>query len=203
MNPEYPGIPDDAFIRGDVPMTKAEVRVLALTKARIKERDIVVDVGAGTGSISIEAALLASQGKVFAIEKETAGIELIKANAARFLTTNVETIHGSALEKLGNLPMADVIFVGGSGGHIRKILEAANQILKPDGRLVVMAVTVETLQEALDVMQSLDGYQVDAAGIQITRLRRVGSKNMFQALNPVYIVACTRRESSDREVSHI
>jgi len=155
-------------------------------------------VGAGTGSISIEAALLASQGKVFAIEKEAAGIELIKANAERFLTTNVEIIHGSAPEKLGDLPTADVIFVGGSGGDLRKIIEAANQLLKPDGCLVVMAVTVETLHEALEVMQSLDGYQVDATGIQITRLRRAGSKNMFQALNPVYIVACTRGESNDQ-----
>ncbi|MBP2651140.1 MAG: cbiT [Firmicutes bacterium] len=186
------GIKDDDFIRGEIPMTKEEVRVLALVKARITGTDIVIDIGAGTGSLSVEAAKLASQGQVYAIEKEAEGVELIHANAARFLVPNIKVIHGMAPAKLMGLPQADVIFIGGSGGELRAILEQADQLLKSGGRLVIMAVTIETLQVALTVMQAKAYYQVAASGLQITRLRRAGAKNMFQALNPVYIITCQK-----------
>jgi cobalt-precorrin-6B (C15)-methyltransferase len=198
MKVKFPGIADELFIRGDIPMTKQEVRILAVAKAHIGECDVVIDIGAGTGSLSIEAALLAKSGKIFAVEREAEGVELIRTNAAQFGVTNLEVIAGTAPKALDGLPKADVIFVGGSGGNLAEILEQANVLLSPGGRLIITAVTVETLHDALQAMDCTGGYLVEACGVQITRLRRAGPKNMFQALNPVYIIACTKGGSHDR-----
>ncbi|MDR3565054.1 MAG: precorrin-6Y C5,15-methyltransferase (decarboxylating) subunit CbiT [Negativicutes bacterium] len=198
MSDHFPGIADELFVRGDIPMTKQEVRILALSKACIAEQDIVIDIGAGTGSLSVEAALLARRGKVFAVEREEEGTALIRTNAAKFAVDNIEIIAGEAPGALAGLPAADVIFVGGSGGHLATILAEADRLLKPGGRLVITAVTVETLQQALEITQQRSEYKVEATGVQITRLRRAGSKNMFQALNPVYLIACNKGGHYDR-----
>jgi cobalt-precorrin-6B (C15)-methyltransferase len=194
MNCCYPGIDDQLFIRGNIPMTKQEVRILVLNKARIGAQDIVLDIGAGTGSLTVEAALLARQGRVYAVEREEEGIELIKANASKFGAENIEVILGMAPECLAGVPSVDVVFVGGSGGSLRSILHSADLLLKTGGRMIITAVTVETLNEALTVMRQAPVYKVEAAGISVTRLRLVGEKNMFQALNPVYIITCTKGE---------
>ncbi|MBP2662323.1 MAG: cbiT [Firmicutes bacterium] len=186
------GIPDSQFIRGDIPMTKQEIRILTLAKATIAMNDTVIDIGAGTGSLSVEAALLAEQGKVFAIEREAEGIELIKANAAKFKASNVEAILGAAPEALNGLPTADVILIGGSGGLLPDILACADKLLKPGGRLVITAVTVETLSTALHIMRAKKEYSVDACAVQVTRIQPVGTSNMFKALNPIYIIACSK-----------
>jgi len=182
------GIADSEFIRGDIPMTKQEIRILTLAKARIKATDIVIDIGAGTGSLSVEAALLAEQGRVIAIERQQAGISLIKANAAKFGTANIEVVLGTAPEAMAGLPAADVILIGGSGGKLPAILDCADQLLKQAGRLIVTAVTVETLA-ALNMLRSKGGYSVEACCIQVTRIEQVGTSNMFKALNPIYIIA--------------
>jgi len=195
---KVPGIADELFIRGDIPMTKQEVRILVVTKAHIGESDTVIDIGAGTGSISVEAALLAPRGRVLAVEREEAAIGLIRANADRFAVTNIEIIEGTAPGALTGLPMADVIFVGGSGGHLADILEKASNLLHPGGRLIITAVTVETLHGALKEMQRRSGYQIETFGVQITRVRRAGSQNMFQALNQIYIITCIKGDPNDR-----
>ncbi|SDE84670.1 precorrin-6Y C5,15-methyltransferase (decarboxylating) subunit CbiT [Sporomusa acidovorans] len=186
------GIPDSEFIRGNIPMTKQEIRILTLAKAGINATDTIIDIGAGTGSLSIEAALLAEQGKVFAIERETEGIELIKTNAAKFKVNNVEAILGIAPEALDGLPAADVILIGGSGGRLPDILAYADTLLKPGGRLVITAVTVETLSTALEIMRERKEYSVDACCVQVTKIQAVGASNMFKALNPIYIIACSK-----------
>jgi precorrin-6Y C5,15-methyltransferase (decarboxylating) CbiT subunit len=198
MKIELPGIADELFLRGDVPMTKQEIRLFAVTKARIGPGDTVIDIGAGTGSFSVEAALSAPRGRVFAIEKEADGVALIKANAAKFGAVNIEVRHGAAPQALDGLPAADVIFVGGSGGQLDEILSSADNLLNPGGRLIITAVTLQTLHDALTLMQQRSDYGVEATGIQITRMRQAGSKNMFQALNPIYIIACTKGGSYDR-----
>lgn len=193
------GIPDERFIRDNVPMTKQEVRIISLAKAQIMQNDVVIDIGAGTGSLSIEAALIASDGKVFAIEREEDGVDLIRANASKFGVDNLEIITGSAPAALSGLPAADVIFIGGSGGHLKAILDTASEMLKPGGRLVINAVTVETLYNALGIMQKKIDFKVEACGVQINRIKKLGASNMLQALNPVYVIACIKGGTHDKD----
>lgn len=188
----FPGIEDDQFIRGSIPMTKQEIRMVVLCKAKIASRDIVIDIGAGTGSLSIEAALLAPKGKIYAIEREAEGIELIKQNASKFGIHNIEMINQSAPEALTDLPKADVIFVGGSGGKLASILTGCEDLLQVGGRLLITAVTAETLTNSLAVVQE-QSYVVDCSQIQVSRLKKVGKSHMFQALNPIFIIACTKQ----------
>ncbi|AIF51766.1 precorrin-6Y C5,15-methyltransferase (decarboxylating) subunit CbiT [Pelosinus sp. UFO1] len=188
----FPGIKDEDFIRGDIPMTKQEVRILVLTKAKICPTDTIIDIGAGTGSLSIEAALQASSGKVYAIERHPEGAQLIRSNAIHFGADNIEVISGSAPEALQGLPIADVIFIGGSGGHLQELLAQSNSLLKPNGRLVITAITIETLYDALHSMQAKPEFTVEAFGMQVTRIKQVKSSNMLQALNPIYIIICTK-----------
>lgn len=188
----FPGINDDQFLRGDIPMTKQEVRILVLNKAKICPTDIIIDIGAGTGSLSIEAALQAPQGKVYAIERHPEGASLVRANATKFGVDNVEVISGIAPSALQNIPTADVIFIGGSGGHLHEILAQSNSILKPNGRLIITAITIETLYEALHTMQAKPEFTVEAFGMQVTRIKHIKTSNMLQALNPIYIITSTK-----------
>lgn len=176
-------------------MTKQEIRILALAKARIAPGDIIIDIGAGTGSLSIEAACQALRGQIFAVEREQEGIELIRKNMEKFDIANLETRHGSAPEALTGLPAANVVFIGGSGGHLAAILNKANELLLPGGRLVIMAITVETLQGALQWAKNNRKYTVDACGVQVNRLRAAGSVHMFQALNQIYIITCHKEDN--------
>ena len=125
------GIADTEFIRGNIPMTKEEVRILTLAKAKIKADDIIIDIGAGTGSLSIEAALLATKGKVFALEKNLEGIDLIKKNAEKFQANNITVINAYAPEGMADLPQADVIFIGGSGKNLQAIIDAKESGILP------------------------------------------------------------------------
>ena len=188
----YPGIDDSQFIRGAIPMTKGETRTLVLCKAKIALDDIVIDIGAGTGSLSVEAGLLAPQGQIYAIERTAEGVDLIKQNAAKFGVNNITVICQEAPAALANLPQANAIFVGGSGGQLAAILAECERLLLAGGRLVITAVTVETLMNSLAIVQQ-GTYQVECFQMQISRLKKVGASNMFQALNPIFIIACTKQ----------
>lgn len=193
----YPGIPDGQFIRGDIPMTKQEVRILTLAKAKIDPHSTVIDIGAGTGSLSIEAAFQAYDGRVFAIERESEGIELIKANATQFGLNNITVIAGTAPEAMAGLPQADVIFIGGSGGQLKEILQGAFQLLSNHGRLIINAITVETVYSALKILRE-EGYQYDACCVQVNRINPIGQSNMLYALNPVYIITGNKGGTNER-----
>lgn len=185
------GINDEEFVRGNIPMTKKEIRILTLVQAKITADSVIVDIGAGTGSLSIEAALLAKNGHVYAVERETEGIELIKQNMARFGVDNITPICQAAPAALSGLPSADAVLIGGSGGNLQDIVIQADKLLLPQGRIVLTAVTVDTLHNGLKYLEEL-GYAVEACGVQINRIRSVGSVNMFQALNQVYIIKATK-----------
>jgi cobalt-precorrin-6B (C15)-methyltransferase len=189
----HPGIDDSEFIRGDIPMTKREIRMMIMNQARIEAEDVVIDVGAGTGSLSVEASLQATRGKVYAIEREAEGASLIEANARKFKASNISVIHGGAPESLNGLPSANVIFIGGSGGKLKDILAVCDRLLKPAGRLVITAITLETLYSSLQFMQDRSAYDVNAFGMQVTRIKKVHTSNMLQALNPIYIITCTKK----------
>lgn len=188
----FPGIDDQEFLRGDIPMTKQEIRILALNKAKIGCEDIVVDIGAGTGSLSVEAALQASCGAVYAIERHPQGVDLIRANAEKFGINNLNVILGTAPEALEAIPAADVIFIGGSGGRLQEILHQSSHLLKEKGRLVITAITIETLYEALHIMQAKTDFSVEAFGVQVTRIKHIRTSNMLTALNPIYIITSTK-----------
>lgn len=187
------GLPDAAFVRGKVPMTKQEIRILTLVKAQIGPRDIVYDIGAGTGSLSIEAARLAPEGHVYAVERKEEAIRLIEVNGERFGLENLSVIEAEAPAGLENLPLADAVLIGGSGGHLASILDCVAEKLREGGRLVLNCITVQTLAEALDYLHAHETvYRYEAVQVQVSRLRRVGPYDMADAQNPVYIITCTK-----------
>ena len=156
----YLGIEDEAFIRKNVPMTKQEIRILSLAKARIKPDAVVYDIGAGTGSLSVEAARLAPQGTVYALERNPEGIALIRANAANFMVSNVVAKEAEAPAGIDMLPDADTVLIGGSGSRLEEILDAVTPKLKPEGRIVLNCITVQTLMQGIDYMrQHADVYE--------------------------------------------
>lgn len=182
------GIPDELFIRGDVPMTKQEVRAVALAKLRLTATDTVWDVGAGTGSVSIEAALVARAGSVWAVERNVAGVQLIRENADAFGCGNVHAVPGVALEVLAKLPVPDAVFVGGSAGELPSIVEAAFE-KNSQVRLCVPCVTVETLTEACALLSGSRFKGFEACQVSAARAENVGSHHLMKAQNPVFLVS--------------
>lgn len=182
------GIPDELFIRGDVPMTKQEVRAVALAKLRLTATDTVWDVGAGTGSVSIEAALVARAGSVWAVERNAAGVRLIRENADAFGCGNVNVVPGVAPEALAKLPVPDAVFVGGSAGELPSIVEAALE-MNSQVRLCVPCVTVETLTEACALLSGSRFKGFEACQVSAARAEAVGSHHLMKAQNPVFLVS--------------
>lgn len=187
------GIPDEEFLRGKVPMTKAEIRVQVLAKAQISNDDCVVDIGAGTGSISIEAAGLAFEGMVYAIEHNPEAQELILANQHKFGVSNLRLIPGAAPDVFGELPPVDVCIIGGSNGRLSEILDAVP--LVEGGRIVITAVTIETVAQALKLLKDLNYQEVDTVSIQAVRWKAVQTLHMAQALNPIFILSARKGEA--------
>ncbi|MBP8598210.1 MAG: precorrin-6Y C5,15-methyltransferase (decarboxylating) subunit CbiT [Selenomonas sp.] len=191
---DYLGIDDDEFIRDQVPMTKQEIRILSLVKARIKPDAVIYDIGAGTGSLSVEAARLAPQGRVFALEREPEGIRLIRANAANFALANVAAIETEAPAGIADLPEADTVLIGGSGSKLPAILDAVTLKLRTGGRIVLNCITVQTLMQCIEYMRShSETYVYEAIQVQVSRLQQVGPYDMAKAVNPIYIVTCTKK----------
>lgn len=182
------GIPDELFIRGDVPMTKQEVRAVALAKLRLAATDTVWDVGAGTGSVSIEAALVTRAGSVWAVERNATGVRLIRENADAFGCGNVHAVPGVAPEALAKLPIPDAVFVGGSAGKLPSIVEAALE-KNSQVRLCVPCVTVETLTEACALLSGSRFKGFEACQVSAARAEAVGSHHLMKAQNPVFLVS--------------
>ena len=185
-------IDDEEFIRGKVPMTKREIRILTLAAAKLENNSVVADIGAGTGSISIEAARIANNGKIFAVERNPNAVELIKRNVEKFSVNNVEIICAAAPDGLEDLPELDAAIIGGSGGRLEKILDALK--LKIGGRVVVNAITLQTAATCVEYFRT-HNWKYEACQVQITRLEHVGNYDMSKALNPVWIISAYREEN--------
>ncbi len=185
------GIPDGEFIRDDIPMTKSEVRAAVASKLDVCSNDTVWDIGCGTGSVSVEAALAAYNGTVFAADKNGDAISLTIRNARKFGCDNIRTVHGSVPDILSELPSPDRVFIGGAGGNISAVLEAALKGGKCR-KTVMTAVTLETLNEAVEALR-LHGMTTDVTQIAVTRTRTVGTHTMFAAQNPVFVTEGTAR----------
>lgn len=183
-----PGIDDSEFIRAKVPMTKEEIRVLAISKMKINHDSIIVDAGAGTGSVSIECALIADKGKVYAYEKNADAVKLINANKEKFSVENLKIIEGEAPGIIHVKEKIDAMFIGGGGGNIPDIIKTAASLLKPDGRIVINAVLLETLSESIKCLEQNEFRNINYCQVQINRGRRLGKGHSLEALNPVYII---------------
>ena len=181
-----PGLPDEAFERGDVPMTKQEVRAAVLAKLAVRPEDILWDVGAGTGSVSVELALAAPRGRVYAVECRPEGCALIKANREKFRTRNLVLVEGLAPAALSDLPAPDAVFIGGSKGSLAAIVDAALD-KNPDARICVSAIALETLSAAVAALTA-KGRTVQVSQIAVSRARAVGRLHLMMAQNPIYLI---------------
>lgn len=188
-----PGIPDHLFVRGNVPMTKEEIRAVSISKLKLKNDSIVYDIGAGTGSVSIECSLICKYGQVYAIEKDSEGIELIGKNAGKFGARNVSIISGEAPEALEGLPRPDRIFIGGTGGSMGEILGWIGREC-PDVRVVVNTITIESTYEAIDGLKSRGFCNMEIVNLSVSRSREAGGKHLMIAANPIYIISAEKGE---------
>lgn len=183
-----PGIPDETFLRGETPMTKEEVRTVSLSKLRLCSHHVLWDVGAGTGSVSVEGGLSLPAGRVYAVEKKDGALDLLAKNKERFGVTNLHIVQGTAPKALMDLPAPDRVFLGGTSGDMEGILRIVFE-KNPTARVVVNAVTLETLAESVRCFQALGITGIDVAQIAVTKTRDVGRYHMMNAQNPVWIIS--------------
>ncbi len=204
------GLADDRFIRVDgTPMTKRDVRALSLCRLALRENSIIYDIGAGSGSVSIEAALACPEGKVIAVEVDQDALDTIERNRYQFKIDNLRIVRGMAPDCFaadgfqqpgerknvadeGPLPIPDCVFIGGSKGHLRELVDWAIR-LNPNVVIVINTVTLESITEVLEVERRLTDYQFEMVEIQAIGLERRGSYHMHRAENPITITRISRR----------
>lgn len=190
-----PGYPDDMFIRGQVPMTKEEVRLVSICKLHLTEDAVVYDIGSGTGSVSVEIAALSPHVQVYAMEVNGEAVSLLEENCKQFGLHNVRCIRTKAPDGLEDLPMATHAFIGGSKGNLREILWTLYR-KNNHMRIVVNAVSMETICQMQELLKELPVEQEEILQLSITKTKQLGSYHMLQAANPVYIYAFTFAEIS-------
>ena len=185
------GLPDDAFAqkrphRGLI--TKAEVRAVSLYKLGLRRNSIVWDVGAGSGSVGLEAALIASEGMVYAVERDAECLDMLRLNVEQLGPDNVVVVSGEAPDALDALPAPDCVFVGGSGGRLTDILEYAVSRLTADGRIVVNLASIERIVQTQACLESL-GFDAELTMINASRGKALPDGTMrLEAQNPVFII---------------
>ncbi len=178
------GIRDDAFARGDSPMTKAEVRAVALSKLDLRPDSIVWDVGAGTGSVSVEAARLLHSGMVYAIERDAEALSLIAENKRRFRLANLQIVAGSALSVMADLPAPTEVFIGGSGGELPELIGALAAMNRKI-RVVIASVTLETQAQAIELISGAAFSEPDVATISVSTAKKAREHHIMNAQNAV------------------
>lgn len=186
------GIRDDRFLRRDAPMTKKEVRVISISNLGLCEDSVVYDVGAGTGSVSIEMARIAFKGEVYAIEMDEDSASLIEENSRHLQTPNVRVIRGMAPEMFDDLPVPTHAFVGGSCGNLGRIVESLFE-KNPDISIVINTVTLETLSEVLAIVKSIPEVACDIVQLSVSYAQELGSYRMMKAQNPIHIISINCR----------
>lgn len=186
------GISDGEFLRGKAPMTKEEVRTVSLSKLRLSEDSVCYDVGAGTGSVSIEMALRAWMGQVYAIEKKEDALALLKENKKKFAVDNLAIIPGVAPEAMTELPAPTHAFIGGSSGNMQDII---NLLLEknPKVRIMINCITLETVTEAMNAIRDFGLEDVDIVQLAAARSKSIGRYHMMMGENPIYIISCSGR----------
>ncbi|MRR56480.1 MAG: precorrin-6y C5,15-methyltransferase (decarboxylating) subunit CbiE [Deltaproteobacteria bacterium] len=191
----YPlmGIADDEFTTARKLITKQEIRAVTLAKLQIQNDLVVWDIGAGSGSVSIEVGNLMPNGKVYALEKNPQYLTFIRENLKKFSAKNVMLVEAYAPEGIDELPNPDRIFIGGSGGMLDEIIDAVDKRLKPDGVIVLNAVTLDTLTKSVEFLED-HGFTVEVTCINVSKTVSLTEYKMFEAHNPVYIITARRGE---------
>lgn len=185
-----PGIPDEEFIREEkIPMTKEEIRVLALSKARLFTGARFLDIGSGTGSVTVEAGLIVGdEGKVYAIEKDDLAYNLTLKNLQKFNVRNAVVIKGEAPEAISLInEQLDSVFIGGGSERIREIITAVDQKLKKGGRIVADAILLETAVNATNALVEL-GYKTEIIEVIVAKGMRTSKGYAMISRNPVFII---------------
>lgn len=193
FEPTVHGLADDLFMRSKVPMTKQEVRSVSMSKLMPKATDVIYDIGAGTGSCSVELALIAKQGKVWAFERNPVAVELLGKNKELFGLTNLDVIAGEALENIKAMPAPDCVFVGGSGGDLCEMLDVI-YAKNSKCRIVINAITVETLAQVAAYYKEHPDYSLEIVNVFVARSKKLGSYNLMMAQNPVYVMTALKKE---------
>jgi precorrin-6Y C5,15-methyltransferase (decarboxylating) len=186
---QYPliGIDDDEFQTSKKLITKLEVRAVTLAKLQLQNDLVLWDIGAGSCSVSIEASNLMPNGRIYAVEQNPQCISYIRENLKKFAARNVKLVEGEAPDALDSLPDPDRVFIGGSGGMLEEIIVTVDSRLKPEGRIVLNAVTLDTLTRAVEFLED-HGFTVEAACVNIAKTRKLTEYKMFEAQNPVYVI---------------
>ena len=187
----HPGSPDNWYDHPGGLITKSEIRAITLSKLRLAPDHTLWDLGAGSGSISIEASLFIKKGKIFAVEKNPDRIENIKNNSKRFKVRNLKIVHAVLPAGLSGLARPDRIFIGGGGKDLKTIITAAAKCLKPGGRIVINTVLIPNLQAVMAALSRLK-FETEVIQVQINRSRQMPWAERFEAQNPVWIIAGSR-----------
>ena len=190
-----PGIPDEEFERTEsVPITKEEIRAIQISKGRLSAGQTVLDIGCGSGSVTIEAAIQVEEsGKVIGVDIDPNAIELTEKNLKKFGITNYTLIEGNAKDKISELPKVDTIFIGGTGGDTKDIVELCQNKIKSGGRIVIGVILIETLYSVLQTIEKLDFESVDITQITIGKSRKTKTGTMMLARNPVTVISATKK----------
>lgn len=189
-------IKDEEFIRGKTPMTKEEIRILSISKLNLEEDSNVLDIGAGTGSVSVQIGKLCDKGQVTAIEKDKDAINLINKNIEKFKVSNITIIDGEALEVKKNIDgKFDAIFIGGSGGNIEDIIASYSGKLKPGKNMVLNFITIDNVYRAMNTLRNLE-YDTDLIQIAVSRAK--GKSSMMVANNPIFIITAVKNSGELR-----
>lgn len=187
-----PGIPDELFERTEeVPITKEDIRAIAISKLRLKEGHSAIDIGCGSGSITVELCLQ-TRGTVYAIDFNQKAVELTKKNLQKF-GAKAEVILGKAQDVLPKLPQVDAIIVGGTWGDTRQVIQLAVGRLKKGGRLVIDTILIETMYQALAAINKMQLAEVDVTQVTIAKARKITTGTMMLARNPVMIISATKK----------
>jgi cobalt-precorrin-6B (C15)-methyltransferase len=190
-----PGIPDEEFERTEsVPITKEEIRAIQISKGRLSVGQTVLDIGCGSGSVTIEAAIQVEEsGKVIGVDIDPNAIELTEKNLKKFGITNYTLIEGNAKDKISELPQVDTIFIGGTGGDTKDIVELCQDKIKSGGRIVIGVILIETLYSVLKTIEKLDFESIDITQITIGKSRKTKTGTMMLARNPVSVISATKK----------
>lgn len=181
-----PHIRDAEFIREKVPMTKEEIRHVSICKLHLKSDSVLYDVGSGTGSIAVEAASLSNDMEVYAIEQKENAVQLITQNIEKHGLENIYVINAKAPDGMENLPVPTHAFIGGSSGNLKEIIEAL-KAKNPHIRIVINAISMETICEIKEILAAYDVKNEDIVQLQVSRSKQIGHYHLMQAENPVWI----------------